>query len=69
MDQTARWMKTGGEGIPPAEGAENGNFLGLSPRAAALAVMVLLGVVMAGVVFQRICDETASRSCGGALSP
>jgi len=47
MDQTARWMKTGGEGIPPAEGAENGNFLGLSPRAAALAVMILLGVVTA----------------------
>src|SRR5579859_4920668 len=51
MDQTARWMKTGGEGIPPAEGAETGNFLGLSPRAAALAVMILLGVVTAASYF------------------
>ena len=57
MDQTARWMKTGGEGIPPAEGAENGNFLGLSPRAAALAVMVLLGVVMAASYFSGFATK------------
>jgi hypothetical protein len=51
MDQTAKWMKTGGEGIPPAEGAESGNFLGLSPRAAALAVMILLGIVVGAAYF------------------
>ena len=51
MDQTAKWMKTGGEGIPPGEGAENGNFLGLSPRAASLAVMILLGVMVAASYF------------------
>jgi poly-gamma-glutamate synthesis protein (capsule biosynthesis protein) len=45
MDHTAKWMKTGGEGVPTAEGAEKGNFLGLSPRAGALAVMILLALV------------------------
>jgi poly-gamma-glutamate synthesis protein (capsule biosynthesis protein) len=44
-------MKTGGEGIPPGQEAENGHFLGLSPRAAALAVMAILGVVMAASYF------------------
>ena len=57
MDQTARWMKTGGEGIPPGREAENGHFLGLSPRAAALAVMVLLAVVMAASYFSGFATK------------
>ncbi|MGA8088243.1 MAG: CapA family protein [Terracidiphilus sp.] len=57
MDQTARWMKTGGEGIPSGEGAENGNFLGLSPRAAALAVLILLGMVMAASYFSGFATK------------
>jgi hypothetical protein len=48
MDHTAKWMKTGGEGIPPSQGTGTGNLLGLSPQAAALAVMILLGLVLAG---------------------
>ena len=47
MDYTAKWMKTGGEGIPPAQGTGSGNVLGLSPQAAALAVLILLGLVLA----------------------
>ena len=57
MDHTARWMKTGGEGIPPGDEAESGNFLGLSPRAAALAVMALLGVVMAASYFSGFATK------------
>jgi hypothetical protein len=49
MDQTAKWMKTDGEGIPPVEDAERGIALGLSPRAAALAVIILLVLVSTGV--------------------
>ena len=51
MDYTAKWMKTGGEGIPPAQGTGSGNLLGLSPQAAALAVLILLGLVLAGAYF------------------
>ena len=51
MDHTAKWMKTGGEGIPPGQGTGTGNLLALSPQAAALAVMILLGLVLAGAYF------------------
>lgn len=51
MDHTAKWMKSDGEGIPPGQGAGAGNLLGLSPQAAALAVMILLGLVLAGAYF------------------
>jgi hypothetical protein len=50
MDHTAKWMKSG-EGIPPEQGSGAGNLLGLSPHAAALAVMILLGLVLAGAYF------------------
>ena len=46
MDRTAKWTQSGGEGIPPAQGAEKGNWLGISPRTAALAVLILLAAVM-----------------------
>ena len=51
MDHTAKWMRTDGEGIPPVDDTERGIALGLSPRAAALAVIILLGLVTAGVYF------------------
>jgi hypothetical protein len=46
MDYTARWMKSGDEGLIPADGSEKGNWLGISPRTAALAVMILLALVL-----------------------
>jgi poly-gamma-glutamate capsule biosynthesis protein CapA/YwtB (metallophosphatase superfamily) len=51
MDNAAKWMKSDGEGIPPTQGAGPGNLLGLSPQAASLAVMILLGVVLAAAYF------------------
>src|ERR1700754_2243723 len=50
MDHTAKWMKSG-EGIPPGQETGAGNLLGLSPQPAALAVMTLLGLVLAGAYF------------------
>ena len=50
MDQTAKWMNSG-EGIPPGQETGSGNLLGLSPRAAALTVVMLLGLVLAGACF------------------
>lgn len=46
MDHTAKWTQSGGEGIPPSQGAEKGNWLGISPQTAALAVLLLLAAVM-----------------------
>jgi hypothetical protein len=66
MDQTARWMKTGGEGIPPGQEAENGNLLGLSPRAASLAVMILLGAAVAASYFTGF---TAKLHQAAAVAP
>jgi len=54
MDHTAKWMKTGGEGIPPVRETERASWLGLSPQAAALAVMILLGLVVAAAYFAGI---------------
>src|ERR1700747_1532968 len=50
MDQTAKWMNSG-EGLPPAQETGPGNLLGLSPRTAALTVMILLGLVLTGAYF------------------
>ena len=54
MDQTTKWLKTGGEGFPPSSDSEPGNWLGLSPQAAALAVMTLLGLVAAAAYFAGV---------------
>ena len=46
MDHTTRWMQARGEGLPPAQPAERGNWLGMSPRTAALMVLILLGTAV-----------------------
>jgi poly-gamma-glutamate capsule biosynthesis protein CapA/YwtB (metallophosphatase superfamily) len=51
MDHTAKWMQSGDEGLPPAQEAEPGNWLGISPRTAALAVLILLMAVMGTAYF------------------
>jgi len=52
MDHTAKWMKTAGEGIPPASEEHKATaWLGLSPQAGALAVVILLGLVVVGGYF------------------
>jgi len=51
MDHAAKWMKSHGEGIPPGQGTGAGNLLGLSPQAAALTVMILLGLSLGGAYF------------------
>jgi len=49
MDRTAKWMKAGDEGIPPVPEKDKGTaWLGLSPQAGALAVVILLGLVVLG---------------------
>jgi poly-gamma-glutamate capsule biosynthesis protein CapA/YwtB (metallophosphatase superfamily) len=48
MDHTAKWMKSSGEGIPPIPENRSTAWLGLSPQAAALAVMIILGLVVTG---------------------
>ena len=48
MDRTAKWMKAGNEGIPPVPEGKATAWLGLSPQAGALAVMILLGLVVTG---------------------
>lgn len=46
MDHTAKWTQSGDEGLPPSQGSETGNWLGISPRTGALAVLILLmGVI------------------------
>ncbi|WP_348260646.1 CapA family protein [Telmatobacter sp. DSM 110680] len=51
MDHTTRWLKSGGEGFPPSSDSEPGNWLGLSPQAAALAVIILLGLAATATYF------------------
>ena len=49
MERITKWMKAGGEGLPPAlEEPKATAWLGLSPQAAALAVVILLGLVILG---------------------
>lgn len=50
MDHTAKWMESGGEGLPPARSTE-GNWLGISPQTAALAVLILLAIVAGTAYF------------------
>lgn len=54
MDYTAKWLKSGDEGIPPATGSESGNWLGISPQAASVAVLILLAAVMGASYFKGI---------------
>ena len=55
MDHTTRWMKTGGEGIPPGKDAENGNWLGLSPQCGCARRLDPAGRGDGSVVYQRVC--------------
>ena len=57
MDHTAKWMKSGGEGIPPVPESRGTAWLGLSPQAAALAVMIILGVVVAGAYVSGVSEH------------
>jgi len=57
MDHTAKWMNSGGEGIPPVPERRGTAWLGLSPQAAALAVMIILGVVVAGAYVSGVSEH------------
>lgn len=50
MDHTVN-LKSGDEGIPPVRDGESTGWLGLSPRAAALAVLILLGIVVGAAYY------------------
>ena len=67
MDHTAKWMKSG-EGIPPEHGSGAGNLLGLSPQVAALAVIILLGLVLAGAYFTGSPANLYRACCSSTLS-
>lgn len=57
MNRTAKWMKSGGEGFPPVPESKATEWLGLSPQAAALAVIILLGLVITGAYVSRITEH------------
>lgn len=57
MDHTAKWMKSDGEGTPLVPESRNTAWLGLSPQAAALAVLILLGLVVTGAYFSALSDR------------
>ena len=57
MDRSAKWMKPGGEGIPPVPEGKATAWLGLSPQAGALAVIILLGLVITGAYVSRVTDH------------
>jgi poly-gamma-glutamate capsule biosynthesis protein CapA/YwtB (metallophosphatase superfamily) len=57
MDHTAKWMKSGGEGIPPVPESKATSWLGLSPQAAALAVIIILGLVVAGAYVSGVSEH------------
>ncbi|WP_162601202.1 CapA family protein [Occallatibacter savannae] len=64
MNRTAKW-KSGGEGFPPVPESKATAWLGLSPQAAALAVITLLVLVMAGAYVSRLTE----RLHGAAAAP
>jgi poly-gamma-glutamate capsule biosynthesis protein CapA/YwtB (metallophosphatase superfamily) len=67
MDRTAKWMSTGGEGLPPGPEENRATaWLGLSPQAGALAVIILLGLVIAGGYFVGFPGHVRR---AGALAP
>jgi poly-gamma-glutamate capsule biosynthesis protein CapA/YwtB (metallophosphatase superfamily) len=57
MENNAKWMKPGGEGIPPVPESKATPWLGLSPQAAALAVLILLGLVVTGAYVSRVTEH------------
>jgi len=57
MERSAKWMKSGGEGIPPIPESKATAWLGLSPQAAALAVIILLGLVVTGAYVSRVTEH------------
>ena len=57
MDHTAKWMKPRSEGIPPVPESKATAWLGLSPQAAALAVLILLGLVISGAYLNGFSEH------------
>lgn len=57
MDHSAKWMKAGDEGMPPVPEGKATAWLGLSPQAAALTVLILLGLVASGAYFSAITEH------------
>jgi poly-gamma-glutamate synthesis protein (capsule biosynthesis protein) len=57
MDHSAKWMKAGDEGMRPVPEGKATAWLGLSPQAAALAVLILLGLVMSGAYFSALTEH------------
>ncbi|MGA7244999.1 MAG: CapA family protein [Terracidiphilus sp.] len=51
MDFTAKWTKSDSGGIPPPSRTATGSLFWLTPQAVAVAVMILLGLVIAGAYF------------------
>lgn len=68
MDQTAKWMESDGEGVPPTRDSEPGNWLGISPQTGALAVLVLLAIV-AGTAYFSGFPGTMRRATAPAPYP
>jgi poly-gamma-glutamate synthesis protein (capsule biosynthesis protein) len=64
MERSTKWMKSGGEGIPPVPESKATAWLGLSPQAAALAVLILLGLVVTAAYVSRVTEFLR-----GAASP
>jgi hypothetical protein len=56
MEHSAKWMRSGGEGIPPVPESKATAWLGLSPQAAALAVIILLGLVLTGAYVSKVTE-------------
>ena len=57
MERSAKWMKSGREGPPPVPESKATAWLGLSPQAAALAVIILLGLVVTGAYVSRVTEH------------
>jgi len=57
MERSAKWMKSGREGPPPVTESKATAWLGLSPQAAALAVIILLGLVVTGAYVSRVTEH------------
>ena len=57
MARSAKLMKSGGEGFPPVPEGKATAWLGLSPQAGALAVIILLGLVVTGAYVSRVSEH------------
>jgi poly-gamma-glutamate synthesis protein (capsule biosynthesis protein) len=58
MNHTAKWLKSRGEGIAPIPENRATAWLGLSPQAAALAVIILLGLVVTAAYFSVLNEHS-----------